>query len=317
MSTSQISMISVQNLVRDYGPIRALSDVSFLIERGQVVGLLGPNGAGKTTCMKILTGFIAATSGQVLIDGKDIVEHGVEVRKRIGYLPENAPLYQDMRARDYLHFVARLRNIAPEKIKERIEHVAKVIQIESVLNQDIGTLSKGYRQRVGLAQAMIHDPEILILDEPTSGLDPNQIIEIRELIKEVGKDRTVILSTHNLHEVTATCNRILIVHKGRLIADGSPAEIQEQHGGSNTFKISIQGAGESVKDTLKGLEGVTDVVRLENQDQAATDWRLFGAADVDLRADIFNLAVQNDWTLLELHHERQDLETIFQRLTLT
>ncbi len=312
-------MIAVSNLVRDYGPIRALSDVSFTIERGQVVGLLGPNGAGKTTCMKILTGFIAATSGEVRIDGQDIVEHGVEVRKRIGYLPENAPVHQDMRTRDYLRFVARIRGVEPGRIDERIEQVARTVGIVPVLDQDIGTLSKGFRQRVGLAQAMVHNPEILILDEPTSGLDPNQIVEIREVIKELGQDRTVILSTHNLPEVTATCNRILLIHRGRLVADGTPDEIQQQHGGSNTFRLSVQVGGDTASGTelLARIPGVTHVTPLEHALDGTAEWRIEGAGNTDLRPDLFRGVVQAGWTLLELRRERQDLEAIFQRLTLS
>ncbi|HOI11734.1 MAG TPA: ATP-binding cassette domain-containing protein [Myxococcota bacterium] len=312
-------MIAVRNLVRDYGPIRALADVSFTVERGQVVGLLGPNGAGKTTCMKILTGFLAATSGEVAIDGRDIVEHGVEVRRRLGYLPENAPVYQDMRARDYLRFVARVRGIAPARVDERIAAVAATVGITAVLDQDIGTLSKGYRQRVGLAQAMIHDPEILILDEPTSGLDPNQIVEIRELIKELGRDRTVILSTHNLPEVTATCNRILLIHRGRLVADGTPAEIQARHGGGNTYRLSLAATGDArpVADVLGAIPGVASVAALDAAAPGTTEWRVAGTGDADLRAGLFGCAVQAGWTLLELRRERQDLETIFQRLTLS
>lgn len=312
-------MIAVSNLVRDYGPIRALSDVSFTIERGQVVGLLGPNGAGKTTCMKILTGFIAATSGEVHIDGQDIVEHGVEVRRRLGYLPENAPVHQDMRTRDYLRFVARIRGVEPARVEDRIEQVARTVGIVPVLEQDIGTLSKGYRQRVGLAQAMVHDPEILILDEPTSGLDPNQIVEIREVIKELGQDRTVILSTHNLPEVTATCNRILLIHRGRLVADGTPDEIQQQHGGSNTFRLSVQAGDDTASggDLLARIPGVTHVTPLEQALDGAAEWRIEGAGNTDLRPDLFRGVVQAGWTLLELRRERQDLEAIFQRLTLS
>jgi ABC-2 type transport system ATP-binding protein len=312
-------MIAVTHLVRDYGPIRALADVSFTVERGQVVGLLGPNGAGKTTCMKILTGFIAATSGEVTIDGRDIVEHGVEVRRRIGYLPENAPVYPDMRVRDYLRFVARVRGIAPDRIADRTQAVARTVGITGVLDQDIGTLSKGYRQRVGLAQAMVHDPEILILDEPTSGLDPNQIVEIRELIKELGRDRTVILSTHNLPEVTATCNRILLIHRGRMVADGTPAEIQAQHGGGNTFRLSIApgNAASPVAGLLGAVPGVTAVTALDPTTASVGEWRVEAEGEADVRPELFGCAVTNGWTLLELHRERQDLETIFQRLTLS
>jgi ABC-2 type transport system ATP-binding protein len=310
-------MIEVRNLVKDYGPIRALAGVSFTVQRGEVVGFLGPNGAGKTTCMKIVTGFIAATSGSVTVDGKDVVEDGVEVRRRIGYLPENAPVYPDMTVREYLAFVAGIRAIPKNDIVRRINDVAMRVGIVNVLGQEIGTLSKGYRQRTGLAQAMIHDPEILILDEPTSGLDPNQIVEIRELIHDLGRDRTVILSTHNLPEVTATCNRILLIHRGKLVADGTPASISAAHGGGNTFLVEVdrrQGA-HPVADVLGRLPGVLSVLPIDRPEAVGEPLRIAASGDADLRPAIFDLAVKSGWALLEVRRERLDLESIFQRLT--
>jgi len=310
-------MIEVQNLVKDYGPIRALGGVSFTVQRGEVVGFLGPNGAGKTTCMKIVTGFIAATSGQVTVDGKDVVEDGVEVRRRIGYLPENAPVYPDMTVREYLAFVAGVRAIPAADVTRRINDVAMRVGVVNVLGQEIGTLSKGYRQRTGLAQAMIHDPEILILDEPTSGLDPNQIVEIRELIKDLGRDRTVILSTHNLPEVTATCNRILLIHRGRLVADGTPASISAAQGGGNTFLVEIarRDGAHPVADVVARLQGVTSVLPVEKAGAIGEPFRIAGQGDTDLRPAIFDLAVRSGWALIEMRRERLDLESIFQRLT--
>jgi ABC-2 type transport system ATP-binding protein len=312
-------MIEVQNLVKDYGPIRALGGVSFTVQRGEVVGFLGPNGAGKTTCMKIVTGFIAATSGSVTVDGKDVVEDGVEVRRRIGYLPENAPVYPDMTVRDYLEFVAGVRGVAKSEVGKRIHESALRVGILNVLGQEIGTLSKGYRQRTGLAQAMIHDPEILILDEPTSGLDPNQIVEIRELIKDLGRDRTVILSTHNLPEVTATCNRIVLIHRGRLVANGTPASISAAHGGGNTFLVEVdrRDGARPVADILTRLPGVTAVLPVERPGATGEPFRLEASGDVDLRPALFDLSVRSGWALLELRRERLDLESIFQRLTLS
>ncbi len=310
-------MIEVQNLVKDYGPIRALGGVSFSVQRGEVVGFLGPNGAGKTTCMKIVTGFIAATSGSVTVDGKDVVEDGVEVRRRIGYLPENAPVYPDMTVREYLAFVAGVRGITKADIARRLNDVALRVGIVNVLDQEIGTLSKGYRQRTGLAQAMIHDPEILILDEPTSGLDPNQIVEIRALIKDLGKDRTVILSTHNLPEVTATCNRILLIHRGRLVANGTPGSISAAHGGNNNFlvEVDVREGARPPADLLARLPGVKSVLPADRPGAAGEPLRVEATGDADLRPAIFDLAVKSGWALLELRRERLDLETIFQRLT--
>jgi ABC-2 type transport system ATP-binding protein len=310
-------MIEVQNLLKDYGPIRALAGVTFQVQRGEVVGFLGPNGAGKTTCMKILTGFLAASSGQVTIAGKDVVEDGVEVRRRIGYLPENAPVYPDMKVREYLAFVAGIRGLPAGDVARRIHEVALRVGIVNVLGQEIGTLSKGYRQRTGLAQAMIHDPEILILDEPTSGLDPNQIVEIRALIRDLGKDRTVILSTHNLPEVTATCNRILLIHRGRLVADGTPESISAAHGGGNLFRVEVlrNDANLPPADGLARLPLVKAVVPVERAGVPSQAFVLEAEGDADLRSGIFDLAVKSGWTLLEMRRERLDLEGIFQRLT--
>jgi len=308
-------MIEVNNLVKDYKVVRALDGVSFKIEKGEVVGFLGPNGAGKTTCMKIITGFISATAGEVKVASLDVVENGVEVRKRIGYLPENAPLYPDMTPREYLAFVSTLRGIDSKEVPKRIEKVAQVVGITDRLDQEIGTLSKGYRQRVGLAQAMIHDPEILILDEPTSGLDPNQIVEMRDIIKEIGKQRTVILSTHNLPEVTATCNRIIIIHKGRIAADGTPDQIQSAHGGGNFYLVEVEKHDSvDLASLFSSIAGAKNVAMLASSGTSQR-LRIEGVENKDLRKDIFELCVQKGLTLLGLQRERLDLETIFQRIT--
>lgn len=309
-------MIEVSNLTKDYGPIRALGGVSFSVPRGEVVGFLGPNGAGKTTCMKIITGFVAASSGEVAIEGKDVVEHGVEVRSRIGYLPENAPVYTDMTVGEYLAFIATIREVPGDQTATRIEQVARSTGVNDRLDQEIGTLSKGFRQRVGLAQAMIHDPEILVLDEPTSGLDPNQIVEIREVIKELGKDRTVILSTHNLPEVTATCNRIIIIHRGLIAADGTPAEIQGRHGGGNSFYLEVEGGADGIQTVLADLSGARQSSPVEIADPAHAAFRVEAEEGLDLRPDLFRRCVEAGLTLVELRQERLDLESIFQRITL-
>lgn len=310
-------MIEIENLTKDYGPIRALDGVSFEVRKGEVVGFLGPNGAGKTTCMKIITGFLSASSGTVRIGGQDVVEHGVEVRRRVGYLPENAPLYPDMTTREYLSFVGALRGIPPDALPDRVRHVAETVGVADRLEQEIGTLSKGYRQRVGLAQAMIHDPEILILDEPTSGLDPNQIIEIRALIREIGRDRTVILSTHNLPEVTATCNRLIIIHRGRIAADGTPDQIQAMHGGGNAYVVEVLPAKDiRPEDVFRGLQYVEKVAALDRQEPDALAFRVEARGEADVRADLFQACARCGLTLVGLRRDRADLETIFQRITL-
>ncbi|MBP7125169.1 ATP-binding cassette domain-containing protein [Myxococcota bacterium] len=312
-------MIEIRNLVKDYGPIRALNGVSFTVEKGEVVGFLGPNGAGKTTCMKILTGFIAASSGTVTVAGMDVVNRGLEVRRRIGYLPENAPLYTDMTPREYLSFVGDVRGIGPRELPERIQRVALRVGIVPVMDQEIGTLSKGYRQRVGLAQAMIHDPDILVLDEPTSGLDPNQIVEIREVIRDLGQDRTVILSTHNLPEVTATCNRIVLIHKGQVRADGTPDAITARHGGGNTYRLEVlvPGGSPEPRTLLGSRPEVAEVTPLEVPGAAGQVFRVAARGEEDLRPALFRWCVEAGWTLLESRRERLDLEAIFQRLTLS
>jgi len=231
MSSSE-TMIEVKDLVKRYGSVLALDGVSFKVRGGEVLGFLGPNGAGKTTTMKILTCFIAPTSGQVSVAGHDIFGEPLEVRRRVGYLPENAPLYPDMRVVEYLDFVGEVRSMARKERASAMDRVIAECGLTEVVDREIRNLSKGYRQRAGLAQAMMHDPQILILDEPTSGLDPNQIAEIRDLIRKMGRERTVILSTHHLAEVEATADRVLIVHHGKLVADGTPRELERQRGGA-------------------------------------------------------------------------------------
>ncbi len=307
-------MIEVNHLVKDYGPIRALDGVSFSVSRGEVVGFVGPNGAGKTTCMKILTGFISATSGGATVDGRDVVEDGVEVRALMGYLPENAPVYSDMTVREYLTFVARLRRIPPRSIERRVRETAELVGLAGRLSQETGTLSKGFRQRTGLAQALIHNPPVLVLDEPTTGLDPNQIVEIRNLIRDIGRDRTVILSTHNLAEVTAVCNRIVIIHQGRIVADGTQERIRDEHGGAHSV-IACFLPGPDPDAVSAALSGLDCGPSIESVETDPLRFRVRSAGDSDIRPAIFDLAVRHGWTLVELKNERLDLEMIFQRLT--
>jgi ABC-2 type transport system ATP-binding protein len=313
-------MIEVTHLVKDYGPLRALDGVSFKVDTGEVVGFLGPNGAGKTTCMKIITGFISATSGTVTVDGLDSVDSGVQVRAKMGYLPENAPVYGEMTVREYLKFIGRVRSIPEKSIGRRIQEIAVTTGLDQRMDQETGTLSRGFRQRTGLAAALIHNPEILILDEPTTGLDPNQIVDIRNLIRELGRDRTVILSTHNMSEVTAVCNRILIVHQGRIVADGTNSEIRAAHGGGDSCLVTIA-AGPSVQNAdavrvrLEAVDGCSGVNQVESPEAGGISFRVTGGDGAQLRGRIFELAVASNWKLVELRSEQLDLETIFHRLT--
>jgi ABC-2 type transport system ATP-binding protein len=315
-STRRLAMIEVKNLSKAYGSLQAVRDVSFAIQRGEIVGFLGPNGAGKSTTMKILTGFIPQSDGTVKVDGTDINEDSLAVRKRIGYLPESNALYTDMLVYDYLEYVATIRGVAKKERHARIATVANLCGLADRVGQQIGTLSKGFRQRVGLAQALIHDPDILILDEPTSGLDPNQIVEIRNLIKQLGENRTIILSTHNLPEVMATCNRMLIIHNGSLVADGTPATLQAREEDVQRIKVVLAGAdtGE-IEGALGQLEGADAVVGALTAEPNAVAFEVQGARDANLRPAIYQLAVDKGWTLVELHRQVLDLEGIFRKLT--
>ena len=309
-------MIEIRNLRKFYGEFEALKGISFSIKKGEIVGFLGPNGAGKTTCMKIVTGYMAATDGQVVIDGIDTDENPVAARAKIGYLPENAPLYPDMNVYEYLAYVAEVRSIARARIEGRIAAIARTCGLTEVLHRDVGELSKGFRQRLALAQAMIHDPEILILDEPTNGLDPNQIVEIRNLIKEVGKQRTVILSSHNLPEVVQTCDRVLIVHRGTLVADGTPEELEKRGQSNPRVIVKLKKPAENgVGRRLEGLPGVKAVATVLEPAKDVLAFELEVEPGVDVREAVFKAAVQAGWTLLELRRDVLDLESLFGRLT--
>jgi len=308
-------MIEVKALSKSYGDLEALRDVSFQIERGEIVGFLGPNGAGKSTTMKILTGYLPQTSGTVTVDGKDVNSDSLAVRERIGYLPESTPLYTEMLVYDYLAYVAQVRNIPKGERHDRILETAGLCGLEDRLGQEIGTLSKGFRQRVGLAQALIHRPDILILDEPTSGLDPNQIVEIRNLIKDLGGDRTIILSTHNLPEVMATCNRMLIVHNGRLVADGTPADLQAREEENPRVRVVYRGASPDDAATVEALDGVESAETVVTAEDGAVAFEVIGARDVDVRPALLALATSQGWELVELHKLVLDLEGIFRKLT--
>jgi len=308
-------MIHVENLTKYYNDLCAVDQIDFDIHQGEIVGFLGPNGAGKTTTLRMLTGFLRPTSGSIRVKDYTIEEHSLDIKKLLGYLPEAAPLYHDMLAYDYLNYVADIRKLEKQKKKSMIRKLAHLCGLNDVMHRPIGELSKGYKQRVGLAHAMMNDPEILILDEPTSGLDPNQIVEIREIIRQIGKEKTVILSTHILNEVEATCDRILIINNGKIVADGSMETIKRSGSGEYVISVSLKNAvSESVEKELGSIDGVIGVVAV-NDDQNFLNVRLSCRSSDDLRGEVYRKIKQTDWVLLELHQETRTLEKIFQELT--
>ncbi len=307
-------MIEVRDLTKTYGTERAVDGISFSIRQGEVVGFLGPNGAGKSTTMRVLTGYLPATEGTVLVDGMVVPEEPLAIRERIGYLPESTPLYRDMVTYDYLAFVAAMRRVPVEERTSRITRITHACGLGTVLGKRIDALSKGFRQRVGLAQAMIHDPPILILDEPTSGLDPNQIVEIRDLIKELGEKKTVVLSTHILPEVQASCDRVLIIHQGKLVADGSPRDLQASFVGDARIRYTVLAPG---ADAAAVVSQHLDVQILGQSftEGGETTLTLTAAGNRDIRADLFSLAVDQNWTLTGLQVDTANLEDVFRQLT--
>ncbi|MDX1639886.1 MAG: ATP-binding cassette domain-containing protein [Balneolaceae bacterium] len=304
--------ITVSNLTKEYGPQKAVDDISFEVKTGEILGFLGPNGAGKSTTMKIITCFISPTEGSVSLNGYNIFDHGREVRRRIGYLPENTPLYTDMSMVDYLKFAARLQEMPEDRIMPRIREMIDVCGLGPEKHKYIGELSKGYRQRVGLAQALIHDPEVLILDEPTTGLDPNQIVEIRSLIKEIGKEKTVMLSSHILKEVEATCDRILIINKGRLVADGSTQELRQRARGADQLLVQIKAGNGEVDQALLNLASIAAVNPAGEGDGL---WLIDTKPDRDAREEVFRLCVERGWVLMQMTPKESSLEDIFRELT--
>jgi ABC-2 type transport system ATP-binding protein len=309
-------MIEVDGLTKDYGPTRAVDGVSFSVRRGEVLGFLGPNGAGKSTTMKMLTCFLSPTSGRAQVAGHDVFDESLEVRQRLGYLPEDTPIYRDMTVLEFLEFAAAMRGMDPQGAPERIKEVGLRCGLGDVAGKLVSELSKGFRQRVGLAQAMLHDPDILILDEPTSGLDPIQIVEIRSLFKEIGREKTVILSTHILPEVQATCSRILIISGGKLVADGTPDSLRAREKGGR-YRVVVESNGvakEAIRDRLASLAGVAHCQIIAGE-EGSHAFALDSAAAADLRKPIFRAAVDNRWTLLELAREAASLEDVFRNLT--
>ena len=313
-------MIEVKNLTKNYGSFAALKGISFHIEKGEVIGFLGPNGAGKTTTMRILTCFMPPTSGRAIVAGYDVFSDSLAVRKRVGYLPENVPLYHEMTTHGYLKYVAKIKGTPQKELTNRIDYVMNACGLLDRQHQIIGQLSKGYRQRVGLAQSLIHNPDVIILDEPTSGLDPRQVIEIRELVKELGKDRTIILSTHILAEVSLTCERVIIINEGEiagdiLLSNGGVSSIKRASGtqaslnNSNTLDLEIHGNPQEIESALAEIPGV-DVIDIRD-----SIYRVSYPIDVDLRSNISSTIISKGWKLLEMRSIEMTIEEVFLRLT--
>ena len=308
-------MIEVRNLVKKYGNHVAVDHLNFTVEKGKIYGFLGPNGAGKSTTMNMITGYIASTEGDILIDGHNILEEPEEAKKRIGYLPEIPPLYQDMTVREYLEFAAELKAIPREKKKTNIEEVMSTTKIEDVKNRLIKNLSKGYKQRVGLAQALLGYPEIIILDEPTVGLDPKQIIEIRDLIKSLGRKHTVILSSHILSEVSAVCDHVLIIDKGRLVASDSPENLSKLIAGDNSLELTIKGREEDIRKAFDMVENIQEVIYHDSLVKGACDVTVKVSGEQDIRENIFFALAEMKCPILKMQSGNMSLEEVFLKLT--
>ena len=307
-------MIEVQHLTKRYGRFTAVDDVSFRVERGEILGFLGPNGAGKTTTMRILTGYMPATEGKAIVAGFDVFDQPIEAKRRTGYLPETPPLYHDMTVADYLSFVAKIKGVPPGERKERIRSIMVKTRIDDVASKLCSRLSKGYKQRVGLAQALIHNPDVLILDEPTAGLDPKQIIETRQLIKDLAGDHTIILSTHILPEVSQTCQRVVIISKGRVVAVDTPDNLTARLRGSETLYVQIDAGGTDALASLGRVAGVTRVVEADRR-SSIVGYEVESEQGRDIRRDLARTVVTSGWGLLELRPMRMSLEEIFLSLT--
>lgn len=305
--------ILVENVTKKYGSQLAVDNISFKVQTGEVLGFLGPNGAGKTTIMKVITCFIAPNEGDIKVGGMSIKDEPEKIKKAIGYLPETNPLYHDMPVLDYLRFVAELYGIKKSKIRDSILEMVRICRLEGEKHKKIGELSKGYRQRVGLAQALIHDPQILILDEPTAGLDPNQIVDIRELIRNIGKKKTVLLSSHILAEVEATCDRILIIHKGKIVADGTSNQLRKQAQGKEILKITIEDGDRN--DIYQALQNLDTVGLVDFISVSGNSYEVQSRPELSSRKDIFKLCVDKGWMLTEMTPTETKLEDVFRELT--
>jgi ABC-2 type transport system ATP-binding protein len=306
-------MIQASGVTHYYGSYRAIDDVNFGVRKGEVLGFLGPNGAGKTTTMRILTGFIPPTRGKITIAGHDVVEQSLEARRRIGYLPETVPLYTEMPVSSYLRYMGTLRGMAPKQINRRIDEVVDVCHLGDYKNTFIGKLSKGFRQRVGIAQAILHEPEVLVLDEPTIGIDPIQVVETRRLIQDLGKQQTVVLSSHILPEVSMLCERVLIINRGKIVAEDTPSNLAQRFQGMQRLEVEVGEMPSKVLPVLKKIKGVIDVSH--NQVQGREIYVVQVQRDQDLREEISKAIVANDWSLLSMQTVGMGLEEIFLRLT--
>jgi len=308
-------MVKLENITKKYDHALAVDSISFEIKKGEVVGFLGPNGAGKTTTLKILTCYMPPTSGTASIAGFDIHENSLRVRENIGYLPESNSLYMEMGVIEYLDFIAQVRNLSKGERRRRIKEVVGVCGLTDVLTKDIGELSKGYRQRVGFAQAIIHNPPVLFMDEPTSGLDPNQIVEIRNLIRELGKEKTVILSTHVLSEVQAACDRVLIINKGRIVADGTKDELQAMVRGKEIIYLKLKAPGKDALKSLAELDGIESVNEKDSESTEVTGYEVRVRQGMDIRETLSRFVTSRKWVILEMSRGVVSLEDIFRKLT--
>ena len=306
--------IKIENLTKKFGSQKAVDSITFEVKTGEILGFLGPNGAGKTTTMKMITNYIAAEEGNIWIGGKLVKEYADVLKRSIGYLPENNPLYQEMPVLDYLRFCGLLQGIPATKITGRVREMVRITGLNSEKHKKISELSKGYKQRVGLAQAMIHDPDILILDEPTSGLDPNQIVEIRRLIRELGREKTVILSTHILPEVEATCDRILIINKGKIVADGTAETLRKQASGQEILKVEIEDGDPN--EIFRELQNLSSTALVDFSDRSKSRFEIQSTPGVSARRDVFQLCVAKNWVLTSLIPYETKLEDIFRELTM-
>jgi ABC-2 type transport system ATP-binding protein len=307
-------VIEVQHLTKRYGPVTAVDDVSFSVQRGEILGFLGPNGAGKTTTMRVLTGYMPPTDGKAVVAGYDVFEQPIEAKRRTGYLPETPPLYPDMTVRDYLSFVSRIKGVPRGERTARVNEMMEKTRIADVANRHCGKLSKGYRQRVGLAQALMHNPDVLILDEPTAGLDPKQIIETRQLIKALAGDHTIILSTHILPEVSQTCQRVVIINRGKVVAVDTPDNLTSRLQGSETMYLQVDAAGADVASVLQRVSGVTRVAVTDTKQQIV-GYEVDSEAGRDVRRELAAAIVGRGWGLLEMRPMRLSLEEIFLHVT--
>lgn len=307
-------MVDIKGLTKRFGPITAVDDISFQVSRGEVLGFLGPNGAGKSTTMKMITGFLAPDAGRITIDGDDIAAHPVRVKHKLGYLPEGAPLYADMTPLAFLRFVGRVRGLSGRRLDERIDRVVSQVNLSPVLDQSIDTLSKGFKRRVGIAQAILHDPPMLVLDEPTDGLDPNQKHEVRGLIREMARDKAIILSTHILEEVDAVCSRALIIAAGRIVTDGTPTELEAMSPRHNVVQLVLNSADPSqVVLTLRAIEGVRDVAT--SAGDGVTRFEATPEGDAVILDRVADAVRNNDWKLVAMYVERGRLDEVFRDVT--